>query len=133
MMRIFAQILKPIWVRIANEILMYFRNAKKISNETFLDDPIDSDAEGNTLTLMDIISDDTNINEIIDTKIKVEKLRKVLATKLTKRERKIIELRYGLTERGELTQRVIAKVMNISRSYVSRIEKGALEKLKECF
>lgn len=118
---------------IENEILMHFRNTKKISNESYLDDPIDSDSEGNTLTLMDIISDDTNINEIIDTKIKVEKLRKFINTKLSGREKKIIELRYGLTERGELTQRTIAKEMKISRSYVSRIEKGALEKLRSAF
>ena len=118
---------------IENEILMYFRSTKKNSNELLLEDPIDYDAEGNALTLMDIISDDTNISEIIDTKIKVEKLRKLLKSRLTARERKIIELRYGLTERGELTQRTIAKELKISRSYVSRIEKGALEKLKSGF
>lgn len=118
---------------IENEILMYFRSVKKNSNEVMLEDPIDYDAEGNALTLMDIISDETNISEIIDTKIKVEKLKKLLKTRLTARERNIIELRYGLTERGELTQRTIAKEMKISRSYVSRIEKSALDKLKSGF
>ncbi len=118
---------------IENEILMHFRNIKKQSMEVYIDDPIDSDADGNTLTLMDIVSDDTGITDVIDLKIKREQLYKFIKEKLDYRERRIIMLRYGLTERGELTQRVIAKEMKISRSYVSRIEKSALEKLKNAF
>lgn len=118
---------------IENEILMYFRNMKKHAGEVFIDDPIDSDSDGNALTLMDIISDDVNITDVIDTKIKVEKLKKFLRNSLDTRERVIIELRYGLTERGEMTQREIAKELGISRSYVSRIEKSTLEKLRAIF
>lgn len=131
--RIFVQRLKPICVRIANEILMQFRNAKKTSMEVFIDDPIDSDQDGNVLTLMDIIADDENIDEKIDYKIKLEKLRQCMQKNLTPRERTIIELRYGLTDKGELTQRTIASKLGISRSYVSRIEKSALEKLRSAF
>lgn len=118
---------------IENEILMQFRNAKKTSLEVFIDDPIDSDQDGNVLTLMDIIADDENIDEKIDYKIKLTKLRNSIAKKLTPRERTIIELRYGLTEKGELTQKTIAAKLGISRSYVSRIEKSALEKLRREF
>ncbi len=118
---------------IENEILMHFRNTKKQSMEVYIDDPIDSDADGNTLTLMDIVSDDVLISDVIDLKIRREQLYKFIKEKLDYRERRIIMLRYGLTERGELTQRVIAKEMKISRSYVSRIEKSALEKLRNAF
>ena len=109
---------------IENEILMFFRNQKKTAQDVFISDPIDTDKDGNTLTL---------IADEIDTKIKVEKLRVILPVCLTERERLIIEMRYGLCGREELTQREIAKKLNISRSYVSRIEKSALEKLRKQF
>ena len=118
---------------IENEILMFFRNQKKTAQDVFISDPIDTDKDGNTLTLIDVIADKSDIADEIDTKIKVEKLRVILPVCLTERERLIIEMRYGLCGRGELTQREIAKKLNISRSYVSRIEKSALEKLRKQF
>ncbi len=118
---------------IENEILMFFRNQKKTAQDVFISDPIDTDKDVNTLTLIDVIADKSDIADEIDTKIKVEKLRVILPVCLTERERLIIEMRYGLCGREELTQREIAKKLNISRSYVSRIEKSALEKLRKQF
>ena len=118
---------------IENEILMFFRNQKKTAQDVFISDPIDTDKDGNTLTLIDVIADKSDIADEIDTKIKVEKLRVILPVCLTERERLIIEMRYGLCGREELTQREIAKKLDISRSYVSRIEKSALEKLRKQF
>ena len=118
---------------IENEILMFFRNQKKTAQDVFISDPIDTDKDGNTLTLIDVIADKSDIADEIDTKIKVEKLRVILPVCLTERERLIIGMRYGLCGRDELTQREIAKKLNISRSYVSRIEKSALEKLRKQF
>lgn len=118
---------------IENEILMFFRNQKKTAQDVFISDPIDTDKDGNTLTLIDVIADKSDIADEIDTKIKVEKLRVILPVCLTERERLIIEMRYGLCGREELNQREIAKKLNISRSYVSRIEKSALEKLRKQF
>ena len=118
---------------IENEILMFFRNQKKTAQDVFISDPIDTDKDGNTLTLIDVIADKSDIADEIDTKIKVEKLQVILPVCLTERERLIIEMRYGLCGREELTQREIAKKLNISRSYVSRIEKSALEKLRKQF
>ena len=126
-------ILKPIWVRIANEILMYFRNQKKSAQDVFISDPIDTDKDGNALTLIDIIADSGDIADEIDTKMGLEKLRVIITGCLDDRERKIIEMRYGLGGSEELTQRDIAKKLGISRSYVSRIEKSALEKLRKQF
>ena len=118
---------------IENEILMYFRNQKKSSQDVFISDPIDTDKDGNALTLIDVIADGSDIAEEIDTKIKLEKLRVILSGCLDEREKKIIEMRYGLYGGEELTQRDIAKKLGISRSYVSRIEKSALEKLRRQF
>ncbi|MBR6693961.1 MAG: RNA polymerase sporulation sigma factor SigK [Clostridia bacterium] len=118
---------------IENEILMCFRNIKKSANDVFISDPIDTDGEGNALTLIDIISDNEDIVESIDLKIKTENLRRFVMTALDDRERKIIILRYGLYGNHELTQQQVAKRLGISRSYVSRIEKKALEKLYSCF
>lgn len=125
--------LKPIWVRIANEILMYFRNLKKTAQDVYISDPIDTDKDGNALTLIDIIADRRDIAEEIDTKLKLERLRVILSGCLEEREKKIIEMRYGINDFEELTQRDIAKKLGISRSYVSRIEKSALEKLRRQF
>ncbi len=118
---------------IENEILMHFRGNKKYAQDVYISDPIDTDKNGNTLTLIDIIADDSNIEDEIDTKIKVQKLRQILGTTLDKRELEIIKMRYGLDGQKELTQREIAKKLKISRSYVSRIETAALEKLKNKF
>lgn len=118
---------------IENEILMYFRNLKKTSQDVFISDPIETDKEGNTLTLIDVIADDSDITEEIDRKMKIEKLKVIIGGVLDDREYRIISMRYGLGGRKELTQREVAKKLGISRSYVSRIEKAALEKLKSKF
>ena len=118
---------------IDNEILMYFRSAKKTAQDVYISDPIDTDKDGNTLTLIDVITDNSDIIEDLDLKIKLQKLQKYLNDTLTPRELTIIRLRYGLDGRQELPQREVAKKLRISRSYVSRIEKKALEKLKARF
>ncbi len=118
---------------IENEILMHFRNNKKYAQDVYISDPIDTDKNGNTLTLIDIIADEGNIEDEIDTKIKVQKLRQILNTTLDKRELEIIKMRYGIDGQKELTQREIAKKLKISRSYVSRIETAALDKLRKMF
>ncbi|MBQ2934210.1 MAG: RNA polymerase sporulation sigma factor SigK [Clostridia bacterium] len=118
---------------IENEILMHFRNNKKYAQDVYISDPIDTDKNGNALTLIDIIADDSNIEDEIDTKIKIKKLISILEPTLEKRELKIIKMRYGLDGGKEMTQREIAKKLGISRSYVSRIETAALEKLRKKF
>lgn len=132
-MRILVQKLKPIRVRIANEILMFFRNVKKSSQDIPFSEPIDTDKEGNALTLIDTIADKQNIAEETDLKLQLERLCVILPKVLDKRELEIITLRYGLGDRKELTQNEIAKKLHISRSYVSRIEKAALLKLQKSF
>lgn len=117
----------------ANEILMHFRNLKKSAQDVFISDPIDTDKEGNALTLQDVIADEGDIANDIDLKIKSEQVRRYMAESLDDRERVIIELRYGLDGRDELTQREVAQRLGISRSYVSRIEKKALELLRGRF
>ncbi len=114
---------------IENEILMYFRAQKKTSLDVLINDPIDTDKEGNALTLLDVIASDFSMVDDIDTRLKIRKLREFLKTALNDRERKIIILRYGLCGKPPLPQREVAKRLQISRSYVSRIEKKALEKL----
>ena len=114
---------------IENEILMHFRSMKKSAHDISLEDPIDSDSEGNPLTLMDIICTPDCIADDLDLKIKSEKLRGLVIGIPDPREKAIIVMRYGLDGNEPLTQREIASMMNISRSYVSRIEKRALERL----
>lgn len=118
---------------IENEILMFFRNQKKTAQDVYISDPIDTDKEGNALTLIDVIADKTDIVEELDTKMKLQKLKSIINTTLEPRELEIITLRYGIGGNPELTQREIAKNLGISRSYVSRIEKSALEKLRAKF
>jgi len=114
-----------------NEILMHFRSQKKTANETSIDEPIEVDKDGNPLTYMDIISYEENIVDDIDMKSKSELIMRAINTCLSQREREIIILRYGLCASPPITQREVAKRMDISRSYVSRLEKNALEKIKE--
>lgn len=118
---------------IENEILMYFRNNKKISQEISFNEPIDTDSEGNPLTLMDIIAIDDTIVDDIDTKNKLKLLAKLIDDMEDNREKTIIIKRYGLDGSQPLTQKEIAKALNISRSYVSRIEKRILEDLRKLF
>lgn len=108
---------------------MHFRSMKKSAHDISLEDPIDSDSEGNPLTLMDIICTPDCIADDLDLKIKSEKLRGLVIGIHDPREKAIIVMRYGLDGNEPLTQREIASMMNISRSYVSRIEKRALERL----
>ena len=118
---------------IDNEILMHFRALKKTAQDVYISDPIETDKDGNTLTLIDIITDNSDVVEDLDLKVKLQKLKEYLKDTLTPREMTVIRLRYGLGGRKELPQREVAKKLKISRSYVSRIEKKALEKLKERF
>ena len=115
---------------IQNEILMSFRSQKKHSSEISIHETIDVDRDGNPLAYMDVISSDENIPLEIERKILTDKAMKCIKTVLSLRERQIIVMRYGLGGVEELTQREIAEKLGISRSYVSRIEKSALEKLK---
>lgn len=116
---------------IENEILMHFRNLKKSSQNVSLEDAVDIDKDGNTLKLMDLLSIDDDFADNLDKKLNLQKINKYLTETLTKRELQIINLRYGLNGSKPLTQREVSSITNISRSYVSRIEKKALEKLKE--
>ncbi|MBE6530257.1 MAG: sigma-70 family RNA polymerase sigma factor [Ruminococcaceae bacterium] len=115
---------------IQNEILMYFRAQKKTTTEVSLNETIDVDRDGNPLTYIDVISCDDDIAEIVDRKMKTAKMLSYIETLLTERERQIIILRYGLGNTAPHAQREVAAILGISRSYVSRIEKCALEKLK---
>ncbi len=118
---------------VENEILMFFRSKKKSGADVSINDPIDTDKDGNALTLMDIMSQEDDILETIDLQMKSEQLHKCIDTALNMRERQIIRLRYGLKGQIPLTQREVATRLKISRSYVSRIEKKAIEKLKIAF
>ena len=115
---------------IENEILMYFRNCKKTSQEISFSEPIDTDSEGNPLTLMDIIAIDDTIVDDIDTRNKLVKLAEIINNISDERDKTIIVKRYGLDGLPPLTQKEIAKELKISRSYVSRIEKRILEEIK---
>ena len=115
---------------VENEILMHFRAQRKSSNDVSLSDSIDSGADGAALSLMDVISDDGDLLEQVCTREAVQHLRKALGTCLTEQERQVISLRYGLDGGVPQRQRQVAASTGISRSYVSRIEKRALEKLR---
>ena len=115
---------------IENEILMLIRNNKKTKGEVYLQDPIGTDKEGNEISLMDVLSsDEDSIIEIVENKIQIKKLYNKINLALMDREKIIIQMRYGLLDGNPRTQREIALILGISRSYVSRIEKRALKKL----
>ncbi|MBO5938680.1 MAG: RNA polymerase sporulation sigma factor SigK [Clostridia bacterium] len=118
---------------IQNEILMHFRAQKKHSSEISLNETIDVDRDGNPLTYIDVISCDESMTSEIERKIASDRALRYVNTLLTPRERQVILLRYGLSGKRPMTQREIAQILKISRSYVSRIEKGALEKLQNAF
>lgn len=116
---------------IENEILMYFRGLKKQANDVLLGDTIDTDKDGNPLTIEDIISDSRDIEEELETKTRWEQVSKIIDEMEDEREREILILRYGLNNRPPLTQREVAQRLNISRSYVSRIEKKVLSDIRK--
>lgn len=118
---------------IQNEILMHFRSQKKLSAEVSMNETIDVDRDGNPLTYTDIISSEENLAEDVMRRVDGERAFMLVRTKLDLRERQVIILRYGLEGAQPLTQREIAIKLGISRSYVSRIEKAAIEKLREGF
>lgn len=115
---------------IQNEILMNFRSQRKRACEVSINDTIDVDRDGNPLTYIDVLSSDENMTDEVDRKILTDKALKYINTKLTLRERQIIIMRYGLNGVPEQTQKQVSEKIGISRSYVSRIEKSALEKLR---
>ena len=116
---------------IQNEILMHFRAQKKHTAEVSINETIDIDRDGNPLTYMDVIATEDNMDEEIDLRIKSSQVRHLVDTVLGTREKEIITLRYGLDGTPPLTQREVAARLGISRSYVSRIEKSALDTLRE--
>jgi RNA polymerase sporulation-specific sigma factor len=119
---------------IDNELLMMLRMRKKTSKEVSLYEPIGMDKEGNEISLLDIIEGaNVDIAEIMDLEADTRRLYEILQMALTEREREVLKLRYGLFGENETTQREIARELGISRSYVSRIEKKTLEKLREEF
>ena len=119
---------------IDNEILMYLRSTKKLNAEVYLNEPIGKDKDDNVVTLQEVLeNNDRNIEEEVDFKMKIKKLYKKMGEVLKDRERTIIELRFGLDGHKPKTQHEIADMMGISRSYVSRIETKAIDKLGKEF
>lgn len=115
---------------IENEILMYFRSQRKLQGELSLSDSLDGEGENGSLSLIDVVRVDDNMLEELDLRDACTKVRRCVNACLSGREAHIIRLRYGLNGQAPLTQREIASLCGISRSYVSRIEKKALEKLR---
>nr|WP_330397680.1 sigma-70 family RNA polymerase sigma factor [Lachnoclostridium sp. An169] len=125
---------KLIGERIANEILMHLRARKKNGKEISLYEPIGTDREGNEIKLYDIIeADEDDIPERVSLKANIQKLYEKVENELSSREKLVLKMRYGLYNGEEYTQREIARQLGISRSYVSRIEKSAILKLRKFF
>ena len=119
---------------IENELLMYFRSRKKLTKEVSYYEPIGTDKEGNEISLLDVIeSQEPEAFELLNMKEDMEKLYELIPNVLTEREQEVMVLRYGLYGGEEHTQREVAEKLGISRSYISRIEKTAIEKLRSCF
>ena len=119
---------------IENELLMYFRSKKKISREVSYYEPIGTDKQGNEINLLDVIeSQEPDAFSLVTAKDDVKKIYELLPKVLTEREMEVLRFRYGLYGEKEYTQREVAERMGISRSYISRIEKTAIEKLRSCF
>ena len=120
--------------RIANEILMVLRAGKKRRNEVSLQEPVGTDKEGNEITLIEILGTEAGeVEDEVSRRMNALRVRQLVTTELTPRERLVIEMRYGLDGRAPRAQREVAQMMGISRSYVSRIEKHAVEKLAEAY
>ena len=118
---------------IENEILMYFRSQKKSAGVLSLSDSLEADEDGGNLSLMDVVAQDDDLLDNISAEETKTELREYMAIALDERETRVIEMRYGLDGEKPKTQREVASACGISRSYVSRIEKKALEKLRMCF
>lgn len=118
---------------IENEILMHYRAKKKTAGEVFFDDPLEFDKDGNALTLLDIMPDECDLEEQVAQSMQEKQLYHYLQTKLDPREWRVIVRRYGLFGYPAQTQREVAETLDISRSYVSRIEKRALSVLREAY
>ena len=123
---------------IDNQIKMHFRKIKRQQSEVYINEPLETDSEGNTLTIADILASNVNIEEETELRINSQKLYRYIDEELDEREKEIICKRYGIRDgRGfvceAMTQREIAKQLKISRSYISRIEKKVLEKLRRRF
>ena len=117
---------------IDNEILMYLRSMKKTNSEVYLNEPIGKDKDDNIITLQEVLESDVKpIDEVVDTKLRIKKLYKKIGEVLKDREKLIIEFRFGLNGKNVKTQNEIANMLGISRSYVSRIETKALNKLNK--
>ena len=116
---------------VENEILMYFRSQKKSSQDVSLSDYIETGTDGAALSLMDVVGKEEDLLETVTAQETVAQLRKAVDHDLTEQERQVIELRYGLNGHQPQRQRQVAQICGISRSYVSRIEKRALEKLRK--
>ncbi len=116
---------------IENEILMHIRSMKKMQNDVSLQDTIGVDKEGNEITLIDIIGSTESVVEEVEMRLQVKRLYSIMKTALKKHEKVILELRYGLFNGTYKTQREIASMLGISRSYVSRIESKAIKKLSK--
>ena len=112
---------------------MFFRASTRTNGEISINETIDVDKDGNPLTYLDIISVEDTVSDDVELKMHIERVRELVATVLNEREREIIIHRYGLMGYEPRTQREVAKHLKISRSYVSRIEKRALEKIKDAF
>ena len=134
--RMERQICRPLtnlcirWERIANEILMYFRAQRKLQGEVSLSEAIETDKAGNALYLQDVVGADDTMQEDLEGREDQQLIRRLVAERLTPREADVIRRRYGLDGHPPQTQRQVAAAYGISRSYVSRIEKRALEKLE---
>ena len=115
---------------VENEILMHFRAQRKSAQDVSLSDYIETGTDGAPLQLMDVISEDCDLLEQVSAKEMVVSLRKAMDSCLTEQERQVIQLRYGLNGQGAKRQREVAEITGISRSYISRIEKRALQKLR---
>ena len=115
---------------VENEMLMYFRSQRKSAQDVSLSDYIETGADGTALSLMDVVSEDSDLLEQISTREAVLKLRQVIESSLNEQERQVITMRYGLDGDAPRRQREVAAICGISRSYVSRIEKKALQKLR---
>ena len=116
---------------VENEILMHFRAMRKSAQDVSLSDYIETGADGAALSLMDVVAEDMDLLEQVSTREQTRQLRDAVESVLTEQERQVVQLRYGLTGQLPMRQREVAQITGISRSYISRIEKRALEKLRK--